>query len=168
MERQNDCHRTVEQEQPMKFECTIPGQPVPMGRPRVTTRGGVARAYLPKATRAWLDMASTIIKAHWRHEPMSTPVGVRACFVHRRPQKLKARRHSSGRHFRPVRGDVDNFLKALLDSLQVGNGNGGGVFLDDALVCYVECYDLYAARDEGPHVEVEVFPLTSPPPGEEQ
>ena len=141
----------------MTFSCIIPGQPVPMGRPRVTTKGGFTRAYLPKATRDWLDMASTIIKAHWRREPMATPVGVRAIFVHRRPQKLKARKHSSNRHFRPVRGDVDNLLKALLDSM---GSNRGGVFLDDALVCYVQAYDVYAARDEGPHVEVEVFPLS--------
>ena len=147
----------------MKFECTIPGQPVPMGRPRVTTKGGFARAYLPKATRAGLDMASTIIKAHWRREPMSTPVGVRACFVSRRPNKLKARKHGDNRQYRPVRGDVDNLLKSLLDACQAA-----GVFHDDGQCAYVECYDLYAARDEGPHVEVEVFPLTSPPPGEEQ
>jgi len=142
----------------VRFTCIIPGQPVPMGRPRITTRGGFARAYTDKKTRTWLDMASTIIRANHRAEPFDGAVGVRACFVHKRPKRLLRKRDPDTRLYRPHRCDIDNTLKALLDSLQ-GTKDNPLVFYDDAQVCYVECYDLFAARDESPHVEVEVFPL---------
>ena len=141
----------------MKFTCIIPGQPVPMGRPRITTRGGFARAYLPKATRTWLDMASTIIRANHRAEPFDGAVGVRACFVHKRPKRLLRKKDPDTRMFRPHRADIDNLCKCLLDGLQ------GSVLHDDGQVVFLEAHDLYCARDESPHVEVEVFTLTEAP-----
>ncbi len=136
----------------MKYRLEIPGNPVPMGRPKVTTRGGHARAYIPKKTRAWLDMASTIVRSYWKSQPLEGPVGVSAVFVSKRPQRLLRKKDPEGRIPRDVRGDVDNLGKSLLDALEMG-----GVYQDDGQVVYLQLRDLYCAKGESPRVEVEIM-----------
>ena len=98
---------------------TVQGEPVPQPRPRVSTRGGFARAYVPakhpvhsyrqkiaaEATRAGL-------------KPQDEPVEVFIEATFKRPKS-----HLTKKGLKPTapklpRPDVDNIAKAILDSLQ--------------------------------------------------
>ena len=136
----------------MTYYIDIPGNPVPMGRPRVTTPGGHARAYLPLKTRQWLDKAAVHVLGAWRKPPWEGPVGVRVRCVSSRPQRLLRKKDPEGRMPRPVRGDIDNYAKSLLDCLQMG-----GVYGDDGQVVYLSCRDLWCSKLENPKVEVEIM-----------
>ena len=107
---------------------TVPGEPVPQPRPRVSTRGGFARAYVPAkhpvhAYRQAVALAAKLAGLGTITEP------IRVCVVSvfERPKS-----HVTGRGVvkatapRVPRPDVDNIAKAVLDAL--------GDFFDDTLV----------------------------------
>lgn len=97
---------------------TVPGEPVPQPRPRVSTRGGFARAYVPKghavhAYRHALQLAA--IDAGLRNDTGAVQVVIDCVFT--RP---KSHLRKSG--LRPdapqlPRPDVDNLAKAVLDAI---------------------------------------------------
>jgi Holliday junction resolvase RusA-like endonuclease len=105
----------------------VPGNPVPQPRPRVSMRGGFARAYVPAdhpvhAFRQAVQLAA----AGAGLRQVSTPVRVVIGCVFERPQS-----HHTSRGLKPgvpmlPRPDVDNLAKAVLDAL--------GGFFDDTLV----------------------------------
>jgi Holliday junction resolvase RusA-like endonuclease len=97
---------------------SVPGDPVPQPRPRVSTRGGFGRAYVPskhpvhayRQSVALAAIASGITRT-------SDPVSVVIDAVFSRPA---SHRNKSGvRASAPAlpRCDVDNVAKAILDSL---------------------------------------------------
>lgn len=98
---------------------TVPGEPVPQPRPRVSTRGGFARAYVPSthpvhAYRA--AIAEEAAKAGL--EQTGEPVEVIVDAVFARPKS-----HMTKKGVKPTapqlpRPDVDNVGKAVLDALQ--------------------------------------------------
>ncbi len=107
---------------------TVPGDPVPQPRPRVSTRGGFARAYVPAshpvhAFRQAVALSATIAGLG----PITEPIQVCVISVFQRPKS-----HMTGRGVikatapRLPRPDVDNLAKAVLDAL--------GDFFDDTLV----------------------------------
>jgi Holliday junction resolvase RusA-like endonuclease len=107
---------------------TVAGEPVPQPRPRVSTRGGFARAYVPSthpvhAYRA--AIAEEAAKAGL--EQTGEPVEVIVDAVFARPKS-----HMTKKGVKPTapqlpRPDVDNVGKAVLDALQ-------DVMGDDTLV----------------------------------
>lgn len=98
---------------------TVPGDPVPQPRVRVSTRGGFARAYVPKkhpvhAYRQAIAHAAS----HAGLTPVSEPIEVIIDAVFARPKS-----HMTKRGVKPTapvlpRADVDNVAKACMDSLQ--------------------------------------------------
>jgi Holliday junction resolvase RusA-like endonuclease len=98
---------------------TVLGEPVPQPRPRVSTRGGFARAYVPSthpvhAYRA--AIAEEAAKAGL--EQTGEPVEVIVDAVFARPKS-----HMTKKGVKPTapqlpRPDVDNVGKAVLDALQ--------------------------------------------------
>ena len=107
---------------------TVPGDPVPQPRPRVSTRGGFARAYVPAkhpvhAYRQAVALAAKLAGL----ETITEPIQVCVVSVFERPKS-----HVTGRGVvkatapRVPRPDVDNIAKAVLDAL--------GDFFDDTLV----------------------------------
>ena len=107
---------------------TVPGEPVPQPRPRVSTRGGFARAYVPAkhpvhAYRQAVALAAKLAGL----KPITEPIQVCVVSVFERPKS-----HVTGRGVvkatapRVPRPDVDNIAKAVLDAL--------GDFFDDTLV----------------------------------
>lgn len=107
---------------------TVAGDPVPQPRPRVSTRGGVARAYVPAkhpvhAYRQAVALAAKLAGL----KPITDPIQVCVVSVFERPKS-----HTTGRGVlksrapRVPRPDVDNLAKAVLDAL--------GDFFNDTLV----------------------------------
>ena len=97
---------------------TVPGDPVPQPRARVSTRGGFARAYVPAkhpvhAYREAIAAAARAAGAGVHGEPVSVVIDL----VWERPKSHL--RKSGVKPDAPVlpRADVDNAAKAVLDSL---------------------------------------------------
>ena len=102
----------------MALTFTVPGEPVPQPRPRVSTRGGFARAYVPAkhpvhAYRDAIAAAARTAGAGVHGEPVSVVID----FVWERPKSHL--RKSGVKPDAPVlpRPDLDNTTKAVLDSL---------------------------------------------------
>ena len=102
----------------MALTFTVPGEPVPQPRPRVSTRGGFARAYVPAkhpvhAYRDAIAAAARAAGAGVHGEPVSVVID----FVWERPKSHL--RKSGVKPDAPAlpRPDLDNTTKAVLDSL---------------------------------------------------
>lgn len=107
---------------------TVPGDPVPQPRARVSTRGGFARAYVPAKHPVHAYRQSVALAAKLAGlQPITDPIQVCVVSVFERPKS-----HVTGRGVvkatapRVPRPDVDNIAKAVLDAL--------GDFFDDTLV----------------------------------
>ncbi len=102
----------------MAITFSVPGDPVPQPRPRVSTAGGFARAYVPKdhPIHAYRQAVAQAAKAAGC-EPHGEPVNVVIDFVFARPKSHL--RKSGLRAGAPVlpRADLDNCAKGVLDSL---------------------------------------------------
>ncbi len=103
----------------MAITFSIPGEPVPQPRPRVSTRGGFARAYVPKthavhAYRQSLAAAARDAGVTQTDEPLS--VVIDAVFV--RPKSHLRKSGVKPDAPKLPRPDVDNIAKACLDALQ--------------------------------------------------
>lgn len=116
----------------MIISFTIPGVPVAKGRPRLTTRGGFARAYTPGKTRAY--EADAAVVAAGAMGPNAPAEGALALALDVRlpvPPSWPSKRRLSALEglTRPCgRPDIDNYAKALCDALN------GIVWHDDAQV----------------------------------
>ena len=103
----------------MSITFSVPGDPVPQPRPRVSTRGGFARAYVPAqhpvhAYRAAIAGAADEAGLVAQDEPIS--VVIDAVFV--RPKSHLLKRGVKPDAPKLPRPDVDNIAKAVLDALQ--------------------------------------------------
>ena len=130
----------------MALTFTVPGEPVPQPRPRVSTRGGFARAYVPAkhpvhAYRDAVAAAARAAGAGVHGEPVSVVID----FVWERPKSHL--RKSGVKPDAPVlpRPDLDNTTKAVLDSLN------GVAWEDDSQV-----QRLVAEKSYGPEARTTV------------
>ena len=103
----------------MAITFTVPGEPVPQPRPRVSTRGGFARAYVPKthSVHAYRQAVAVMAKAAGltaTSEPLN--VVIDAVFV--RPKSHLCKAGVKPDAPRLPRPDVDNLAKSVLDALQ--------------------------------------------------
>ncbi len=103
----------------MSITFSVPGEPVPQPRPRVSTRGGFARAYVPAkhpvhAYRQSLAAAARAAGLSDTGEPLS--VVIDAVFVRPRSHVRKSGVKPDAPKL--PRPDVDNIAKACLDALQ--------------------------------------------------
>lgn len=102
----------------MAITFSVAGDPVPQPRPRVSTRGGFARAYVPAkhavhAYRKALQLAA--IDAGLRAAPGTVDIVIDAVFA-RPPSHLTKKGVRKGAPAMP-RPDVDNIAKAVLDAI---------------------------------------------------
>ena len=104
---------------PTAVAFSVPGDPVPQPRPRVSTAGGFARAYVPKSHAIHGYRQAVALAARAAGVTQATgPVSVIVDAVFGRP---KSHMNKSGvKPTAPVlpRPDVDNLGKAVLDALQ--------------------------------------------------
>ena len=114
--------------------------PVPKGRPRSTRTG---RIYTPKKTADYERSVARLVS----HLPaLMGAISLEAEFVLKRPARTPKSQPS--RFIKAgSRGDLDNYVKALLDGCQ-----RGGVVPNDAAVTEIKATKVYAAADESPHI----------------
>jgi Holliday junction resolvase RusA-like endonuclease len=98
---------------------TIAGEPVPQPRPRVSTAGGFARAYVPKehpvhAYRKAIAEAADEAGLVAQDEPLNVVIDA----VFQRPKSHMNKAGVKPTAPRLPRPDVDNLAKAVLDALQ--------------------------------------------------
>lgn len=124
----------------MAITFSVPGNPVPQPRPRVSTRGGFARAYVPKkhavhGYRQSIQLAA--IDAGLRKTKSGVEVVIDAVFA--RPKSHL--RKSGVRPDAPQlpRPDVDNIAKAVLDAI-------GPILGDDSQVRRVVVEKSYGSQ----------------------
>lgn len=135
----------------MTIAFVIPGAPVAKGRPRLSTRGGFARAYTPAKTQRYEDLIkSRAYDAMAGRAPIDAAVMVTVTAYVAPPKSLSKAKTAAALAgtLRPVtRPDVDNYCKAALD------GMNGIVFRDDSLVTDMLVRKFYSDR---PRLEVRV------------
>lgn len=113
------------------FRMVFPGAPIAKGRPRFTRQG---RAYTPLKTRNAEVMLIFEARRLWQRPPLEIPVCLDVSFYLKEPKKPKF-------PVPAVRGDIDNYLKTVLDALN------GIVWLDDGLVTDVIMRKRYHRED---------------------
>ena len=113
----------------MAIAFDVPGDPVPQPRPRVSTRGGFARAYVPQKHPVHAYRRAIAFEAA---KAGATPgrglvnVVIEAVFV--RPKYHKTKKGVKVTAPEIPRQDVDNVAKAVLDALN------GIAWVDDTQV----------------------------------
>lgn len=131
----------------------LEGVPVAKGRPRLTTRGGHARAYTPTKTRRFeTEVAERAEAAMEAADPYSGPVELEAHFSIPIPRSWPKRDRLAaleGRLRPQGKPDLDNYLKAIAD------GMNGVVYVDD---CQIVSARLTKRYGEEPGVAVTVRP----------
>ena len=114
---------------------TIPGRPIPKGRPRLGVRGRRAYIYTPERTREYEQAVGLCARAAVQGDALECPVAVKIdLFLH-------------GKR----RIDVDNCAKSILD------GMNGVVYLDDNQVVDLRVRKLREKNKKEQRVEVEVW-----------
>jgi Holliday junction resolvase RusA-like endonuclease len=115
---------------PLRFEVTVPGNPVPKGRPRVA-----GHAYTPERTRQYETLVRDVVGLQWHGEPTKLAVAVTICFF-----RENARR-----------ADLDNLVKSVLDPIQ------GIVIEDDSQVWILHAEKAIDRDDPRMELLVEVL-----------
>jgi Holliday junction resolvase RusA-like endonuclease len=103
----------------MAITFSVPGNPVPQPRPRVSTRGGFARAYVP--AKHPVHAYRQAIAAAARDAGLAKtddPIGVVIDAVFCRPKSHLTKAGVKATAPLLPRPDVDNIGKAVLDALQ--------------------------------------------------
>ena len=121
--------------------------PVAKARPRVTMRGGKARAYTPKKSADY----ERLIASHWHHAPTHKPVALRIEFGMPIPASWPKYRRTEalqGSLLPAKKPDIDNLVKAALDALN------GAAYEDDGQVVTVTATKRYSLQ---PYVFVEAL-----------
>ena len=121
----------------MRF--TLPLNPVPASRPRVTRSGHV---YYPKRYTAFRKEAESVVPVTLRDEQvLDGPLLVRVTFRVQRPKKTS---------LLFPRGDTDNYVKAVLDALN------GHAYVDDNQVIRLTAVKCWAEPDEPGSIKVNI------------
>lgn len=132
------------------IQFTVPGDPVPQGRPKFTTRGKFPRAYDPPKSRAYKAKVAAVAYKAMAGRMIMSPVCV-TVDIYRPIQKSDSRKvhaaKASGEILPMVKPDIDNVFKAVTDALK------GIVWQDDNQMCKAIISKKYS---DTPRVEVKI------------
>ena len=121
-----------ERERMQAVKITVPGRPVPKGRPRLGVRGKKAFIYTPPATREYEKLVGWVARCSGC-KPLNGSLAVKLHLFIR------------GRS-----GDVDNYCKSILDGLN------GVAYQDDGQVVELLVRKHKVKRKEEERVEIEI------------
>lgn len=125
------------------LDITIPGDPIPKGRPR----SGKGRTYTPKRTR---DAEASIIE-------LVDASGFATAMPYDGPVSLSVTFWCATRR----RTDGDNLMKLVTDAIQRGRREVGGVIMDDSQIEEWYCRVHRGVKGEEPRTYVTVSTLRS-------
>lgn len=134
---------------PNVVQFTVPGPPVAKGRPRAFSRGRGIALRTPKKTERYEGKVASFARSAFEGEVMSGGVAVVMEFVLPRPKRIPKR--TPGRLPAPVKPDLDNLVKAVLDGVE----KAGAFEVGDGQVVSIMTSKWYAALGEEPCVEVQ-------------
>lgn len=129
---------------------TVPGLPQGKGRPRLSTRGGFARAFTPQKTVAYEGLIALAGQEAMNGvPPLDGPVSIAVTAFFPIPQSWSKRKKAAA-HWHTSKPDGDNILKA------VGDGLNSIAWSDDSQVALATITKRYG---NVPCLEVEVTRL---------
>ena len=137
----------------MIIEFKVPGEPKPQMKGHACIRGAHAAIYVPKeAQDRKYNIQKYAIDAMKGQAPCTGPVSIEVLFVLSRPGNMcwKTRPMPRYPHTKHGRGDIDNFLKAVLDALI------GVCYLDDSQVFTGQVTKMVAEGGEAPFTLIKV------------
>ena len=136
----------------MKFIITLPGKPYPQPRIRVSKFG----AYHTKDHRDKVKVTSDFLRTSadaQRWEKAKGPVKVTIVTVTKCPLKMNRQVVCKGKRlYRPIRPDIDNYAKYILDCC----GRAGNIWEDDSLVTELVQKDFYGIPEEDSYTQVTI------------
>ena len=116
---------------------TVPGNPVPQPRPRVSTQGGFARAYVPASHAIHAYRAEVQLRAKAAGVvPGTDPLSVEIVATFARPSSHLTKKGVKATAPQLPRPDVDNIAKGILDALGELWGNDSCVAALSVEKCY--------------------------------
>lgn len=123
------------------IEFTVPGQPVPKGRPKFARRGSFVQAYTPEKTASYENLVKVhAAQAMQGTAPMSGPLALMLTLFVQIPKSTTKRdraRISAGTFHPTKKPDLDNVLKAVTDAMN------GIVYEDDAQIVRITTMKRY-------------------------
>jgi Holliday junction resolvase RusA-like endonuclease len=125
----------------------VQGIPKGQPRPRVARQGGRAWAYNPSVANEWKNMVKAVGLQNRPDKPIEGPVAMQIDFFMARPKRLK--KGEAG--YSPVKPDIDNLVKAVMDSL-----NDTGIWGDDNQVVELSSSKKYCAEGEYPGAQIAI------------
>lgn len=123
----------------MKIEMFIDIIPIGKGRPRVSTRGGFARAYTPKRTATYETIIRNYAEEHCNMFEADIPLKCKIIFYMPIP-KSTPRKLRDKLYWHTKKPDTDNCLKAVLDALN------GVAYEDDSQIVIIKSKKIYSER----------------------
>tara|TARA_Y100001938_G_C7834967_1_gene303299 strand:- start:115 stop:495 length:381 start_codon:yes stop_codon:yes gene_type:complete len=116
----------------------LPIAPVPASRPRVSKWG----TYYGKTYSSWRKEAAKVIDGLLENDPLEGGLEVSLWFFCKKPKTTRREE---------PRGDVDNYIKAILDSCN------GKVWVDDDQILRLNAQKRWA-DERGPRIELVISP----------
>ncbi len=113
--------------------------------------------YTPPKTAHWEGMAMTVLQQVYAGPPLDEPLTLIVHAVAERPKRLMRAKDPHERLLRTAKPEGDNVLKCVGDAL-----TKAGVIRDDACIVEWSVLSVYAAKDEGPCVELCLGPARNP------
>lgn len=108
--------------------------PTSKGRPRLSTRGGFARAYTPAKTRHAENELQILARQLWKQPALTGALSVAINFyIPVKNKKLWGMPHDK-------RPDIDNFVKLCADSMN------GILWEDDGQIAHLDARKVYAEK----------------------
>jgi Holliday junction resolvase RusA-like endonuclease len=134
-------------EEPIKHQAqfTVPGRPIGKQRPRVTMRGGFARAYTPKQTHEYENLVKTSYRSYNGLNKLEGPISADINIYFEPPKSLsrKKKEHLVNENsWYTSKPDTDNLIKSILDALN------GLAYEDDSQVCEIYTQKKYGERSK--------------------
>lgn len=136
----------------MAITLTVPGQPVPQPRARITTRGGHGHAYTEKKhpIHGYRQAIELVARSSGKKMPR-VPSAISILAVFERPKSHWRKHDLSPKAPLWPNADGDNIQKGVCDAL-----TDAGLWLDDDQVVDWHCNKRFAARGEQPRTVITV------------
>lgn len=136
---------------------TIDGNPVPQPRPRVSTRGGFARAYVPASHPIHAYRAAIVAAARTARAKYTGAVRLEVAGVWERPASHWRKDGLKADAPRWPSADGDNVAKGVSDAL-----TDAGVWADDACVVEWQITKRYGERGERGSTTISISEARQP------